>query len=176
MERLEQIKVQKAQMSISTNQYSTKPKKNNKKRKFENEHEEKKQKKIDTNVVSEQEKLRKEVNDEFQNKLLPLMTIQNKFNDNPSYFAPGAICVEPKKRPAENKLEDLIKKGDFQRATQLSDALFEKSVVGEMKRALATKEHADRLKQEEEESQQHKKPRLHWGFEMKKRWERKSNM
>jgi len=45
-----------------------------------------------------------------------------------------------------------------------------------MKRAVGAREHVDKLKEIEEATLEKRKPRLHWGFEMKKRWERKSNM
>eukprot|EP00299_Pterocystis_sp_00344_P009059 c367_g1_i2.p1 GENE.c367_g1_i2~~c367_g1_i2.p1 ORF type:complete len:161 (-),score=28.76 c367_g1_i2:42-524(-) len=74
----------------------------------------------------------------------------------------------------EAKLQDLIRQGKFSEAEHLSDVFAQQELERNAQKVAATQRLAERL--ESRNPRQPSRPKPHWGFRTKRRWECKGNM
>ncbi|XP_054605886.1 protein FAM204A isoform X2 [Nothobranchius furzeri] len=92
-------------------------------------------------------------------------------------FLPPASSTPPLKSGLEKSIEQAIAEGDIAHAEEMSDRLATREMAVKIAQAADCRDFVQQ-KQEEEAKRTALKRRkqLAWGFEMKKRWETKSNM
>ncbi|XP_056004805.1 protein FAM204A-like [Ostrea edulis] len=76
----------------------------------------------------------------------------------------------------EQKIDDSINKGEFEKAEKLSDYMSTRQFGKKIADAIDAKKFNQQLQEKKESSREKKKKKLPWGFEHKQRWETKSAM
>uniref|UniRef100_A0A1A7YG48 Family with sequence similarity 204, member A n=1 Tax=Iconisemion striatum TaxID=60296 RepID=A0A1A7YG48_9TELE len=92
-------------------------------------------------------------------------------------FLPPASSRPPLKSGLEKSIEQAIAEGDIAQAEEMSDRLATREMAVKVAQAADCRNFVQQKQEEEaQRTAQKRKKQLAWGFEMKKRWETKSNM
>ena len=74
------------------------------------------------------------------------------------------------------ELDEAIKQKSFDKAEAISMQLVQHNFATKLMKGVECRDYVTRKAVEEERVKKKKKPKLHWGFEQKQRWESKGNM
>merc|ERR1712136_275322 len=129
----------------------------------------------ENSIVALPEKSSSSADNSCRNSQQPAVPKASKFQKNYNILA-ASLAQSSQAHISERSVKAAIRKGDIEKAVELSDLLAVEEAGAKRLQEIEAKKFTEKIHKANKRKIAKKRKKLNWTFETKKRWETKSNM